>query len=251
MKKYQLKAQKRSLFGRKVKSLRRSGILPVNVYGKHVKSEAAELQVDEFMQVYSQAGETGVIEFAIDGKVRPVLVHNVQLHPVTQAPLHVDLRQVDLKEKVKAKVPLTVIGESSAVTQKLGVLLELLHEVEVEALPTDIPESIEVDVSKLTQVGETLKVVDLKIPSGVLVLTTKDVEVAKIDELVSKEAEALAKEEAAAQAEAQAQEGAPEEVGKEVGTQKSVEVEDEAGAAFGEKETTDKKTQPKETAVKK
>ena len=221
MKKFTLKAQPRTALGRKVKNLRTQGLLPATIYGKKVKSSSVQVVADEFFKVYNEAGETGLVELVFEKKStglpagRQVLIHNVQLDPVSDTPVHVEFFQVDLKEKVKAKVPVVFIGESPAVSQKQGVLLTLLDEIEVEALPTDLPEKISVDVSGLSAVDQEFKVSDLKVPGEVTVLTDAAIGIVKVGSLVTKEAEAEAKaaEEAAAAAAAEAApaEGAPAE----------------------------------------
>ena len=155
-----------------------------------------------FLSVYKQAGETGLIELSIDKDVRPVLIHTVQVDPVSDVPLHVEFHQVDLKEKVHAKVPVELVGECPVVAQKLGVLLMVLDEIEVEALPTELPEHITVDVSKLLEVNQELTVEHLSVPAGVAVLTEKGLTVVKVGPLVTKEAEAQAAAEVAAAAQA-------------------------------------------------
>lgn len=201
MKKVTLKVEPRKVLGKKVKKLRKEGILPGNIYGKDVKSEAVQLPEKEFLNTFKEVGETGLVELQLDGKVRPVLIHNVQYETLTNAPLHADFYQVNLKEKVKTMVPLTFVGEPAAVTNKVGILLEQLSEIEVEALPTDLPEHVEVNVEKLANVDEQITVGDIKAPSGVTVLSDASQVVAKIGELVTKEAaEEAAREAAAAEA---------------------------------------------------
>jgi len=112
---------------------------------------------------------------------------------------------VDLKEKVHAKVPLELVGDAPAVVGKIGVLLTLLDEVDVEALPMDLPEKITVDVSKLAEVNQEVKVGELKISTGVTVLTDKDQSIVRVSALISKEAEAEAAAEAVAKAAAAAE----------------------------------------------
>lgn len=204
MKKYTLKGQKRTVVGRKVKTLRAQGLLPATVYGSKVKSVSLTVAQDAFLSVYKQAGETGLIELSIDKDIRPVLVHTVQVHPVTNNPLHIEFHQVDLKEKVHAKVPVELTGECPAVAQKLGVLLTILDEIEVEALPAELPEHITVDVSKLLEVNQELTVEKLSVPAGVTVLTEKGLTVVKVGPLVTREAEAQAQAEEAAAAQAAA-----------------------------------------------
>lgn len=216
MEKLKLKVAKRTVLGRKVKKLRKDEIIPANVYGKKVKSLAVQVVEKELAPVFAKAGETGLIELDVEGERRPVLIHNVQYHPVTQQPIHIDFYQVDLKEKVVAKVPLQVVSEAPAVKDKLGVILNILSEVEVEALPADLPEKIEVDVKNLTTVGQTIKVADLKVSDKVKILTDNNLEIVKIAPLVSKEAEALTKEqEAAAAAAATAAAATPSEAAPE------------------------------------
>lgn len=217
MKTLNLNAQIRNVFGRKVKNLRKQNLVPANVFGKDVKSTALSVKADEFAKIYSEAGETGLIELAWDGQKVPVLTHDVQSHPISRAVLHVDFHQVNLKEKVEAAVPLELVGEAQVVTDKVGVLLTLFDEIEVEALPADLPEKIEVDVADLKEIGETIKANQLKLPTGVELKLDGETEIIRVDSLVSKEAEAeAAAEEAAAVAAAAepAAEGAPVEGGE-------------------------------------
>lgn len=198
MEKYRLQAKKRAVTGRKVKQLRKQGLLPGNIYGKKVKSQAVEIPVTEFRKIYRQTGETKIVELALNDKdIHPVLIHNVQIDPVTRSPIHADFYQVDLKQKVKTNVPIKLMGTSLAVEQKLGLLLQTLNEVEVEALPSDLPENLTIDVSSLTGVDQELKVSDLKIPSGVTILTSPSLGIVKVGKLISKEAEEITREEEA------------------------------------------------------
>lgn len=198
MKKYTLQGQKRELVGRKVKNLRAKGVVPATVYGKKISSENIAINASEFLKLYASTGETGLIELTVGSQMSPVLVHTVQKHAVTGELLHVEFYHVDLKEKVHTKVPVVFIGEAAAVSEKKGVLLTLSTEVEVEALPAELPEKIEVDVTGLAEVDQELKVGDLKVPSGITILTDSEVIVVKVSELVSKAAEEQAAAEDAA-----------------------------------------------------
>jgi len=209
MEKYKLTAEKRKVTGRKIKKLRQQGILPANIYGKKIKSLAVQLPVKDFLKTYKEAGETGIIEISVgDGEAHPVLVHNLQLHPVTSKPLHVDFHQVSLTEKVKATVPVITLGEAPAVAQKIGLLLTPVAEVEVEALPADLPENIQVDVKDLSALSQEIKVKDLKISDKITILAEPELVLVKIGELVSEEAKKMIEEEKAA-AEAAAAAAAP------------------------------------------
>jgi len=194
--KKKLKVKKRKIYGAKVKKLRAKGILPANIYGKKIKSEGVEVSMDEFDKIYSEAGETGVVELDIEGgaKVRSVLINNVHRDPVTDEFLHVDFHQVVLTEKMVADVPLEIEGEALAVKEKKGVFLTLLNEIEVEALPTDLPEAIKIDVSGLAELDSEIKVADLKVDPKIKIKTSGDLVVCKIgsfekEEVVEKPAE--------------------------------------------------------------
>ena len=201
-----LTAQKRTVLGRKVKQLRREGLIPAHVFGHKVKTTHVQVKATEFGKVFEKVGETGIIDLDVDKEKKPVLVKNVQIHPVSDIPLHIDFYQVNLSEKVKVNVPLEITGEAPAVHKKIGVLLTPLAELEIEALPTDLPENIQVDVSKFENVGDEIKVKDLKIDRAKIEIhADEELVVAQIGELVTKEMEAVEAEVEAEQAEAAAE----------------------------------------------
>jgi len=157
-----IKADKREILGRKVKTLRSKNLLPGNIYGNKVKSQAVSVDLAEFSKIYEQAGETSIVEVSMGKDKRSVLIHNVQTDPVTDNFIHVDFRQVDLKQKVTASVPIEEIGESPADKQGLGTVVRYFNEIEVEALPMDLPEKFEVDLSVLDEVDKAIMVSNLK-----------------------------------------------------------------------------------------
>ena len=211
MNKHTLKVTKREIAGKKVRKLRREGILPCNIYGRDIASEAVQVPFVEFEKVYKETGETGLLYLDLGGKQRPVLIHNVQLDYVSQKPIHADFYQVNLKEKVKTMVPVVLTGEAAAVTEKVGTLLQTLNEIEVEALPTDLPEKFEIDITKLAAVDDQITVEDLPKESGVEILTEPTQTIVKISELVEPEPEPVVEE-----APAEGEEGAEAtEEGKE------------------------------------
>jgi large subunit ribosomal protein L25 len=221
MKRYKLKVEERKVLGKQVKKLRRDGILPCNIYGKGIKSTAVQVPQKDFDAVYKEAGETGLVDIELGDKVTPVLIHNMQ-KDFRGNILHAYFFQVNLKEKVKTMIPLEIVGEPKAVLDKIGLLMNILSEVEVEALPAELPENIEVNVEHLTNIDDQVTVADLKVPEGVTVLTEAEQVISKIGELVTKEAAAeAAAEEAAAEA-------AKEEAGVE-----TAPVEGEAAAEGG------------------
>jgi len=172
MNKHTLKAEERAVSGRKVKVLRKQGLIPSNIFGKKVESRAVQIDSKEFQGVYKEAGETGLIELSIGGEKRPVLVHGLQVNAKTDQILHVDFLQVDLKEKVEAQVPVELIGESPAEKQSLGTVVQYINEVTVAALPTDLPEKFEIDKVDLVEVDQAVYVKDLKIDNSKVEIKT-------------------------------------------------------------------------------
>lgn len=211
MKRFKLAVEKRKVVGKKVKKLRKEGFLPANIYGKAVKSLSVQVPYKEFEKVYKEAGETGIVDVEVGSEVRPSLIHNVQQDYYNHKLLHADFFQVNLKEKVTTMIKVVTIGEPKAVSDKLGLLLQPISEVEVEALPTDLPDKIEVNVEHLAEVNAQITVGEIKAPAGVTILTDKNQVVAKIGELISKEAAAQAAAEAAAAEAAKAATAAPAE----------------------------------------
>ncbi len=158
-----LSGEQRKITGRKVKNLRKEGVLPANIYGKKIKSESIQVKLADFNTVFKKVGETGLVTLLIGKEEKPVLVANVQKDPVSDEPVHIDFHQVDLKEKVTAKVEVEMTGESPAEKQAIGTVVQYLDEIEVEALPMDLPEKFIVDVTSLTEVDQAIKISDLKI----------------------------------------------------------------------------------------
>src|SRR3989344_2548103 len=179
--KLKLKLEPRKTLGRKVRSLRREGLLPGNIYGKGVKSLSVQTSLKEFQDVFSKAGETTIVELSVakETKTRPVLIHQVMVDPVTGQFLHADFQQVDLSKAVKVAVPIELFGEAPAVKEG-GVLVQLLKEIEVEALPADLPDKFTVDVSGLTEMNQGITLKQLKVSDKVKLMTEN------LDELVVK-----------------------------------------------------------------
>lgn len=236
MKRFKLTAEPRKITGKQVKKLRRDGILPANVYGKDIKSQNLQLPLKDFMGVFDEAGETGVIDLTYAKVTVPVLIHNLHTD-YRHTPLHADFFKVNLKEKVTAMIPIEFIGEAKAETEKIGLLEKITNEIEVEALPTDLPEKFELNVEPLANIDDQITVEMIHKPAGVEILSDPNLVVAKIGELVSKEAAEQAAQEAAAA------EAAAAESGEEAGTERQV-AEGETPAESGE--TADQGSEPSE-----
>ncbi len=179
--KAELKVSPREVLGKKVKALRREGVIPANVYGRALVSVAIQVTRDDLVHVLRTAGRNEIIYLRLDGEEpRPTLVRQIQRNPITDAILHVDFYQISLKEKVRIEVPLALVGTAPAEQTYGGTLLHSLDTITVEGLPTDIPSVIEVDVSGLEQIDATIYVSDLSVPGGVTLLTDPERVVAKV-----------------------------------------------------------------------
>ncbi len=189
MEKHTLKIHQRTLLGRKVKALRRQGQVPGNIFGKNIKSEAIQTDAMDFAKVYQAVGESTLVYLKTEGSKedRPVLVREVTRDPVSGQVLHVAFNQVSLKEKITAPVSIKITGEAAAEKEKMGIMVQQLHEVEVEALPTDMPENISVDVASLAAVDDMILVKDLVLDAKVTVKTDPEAIVVKIEKLAAEE----------------------------------------------------------------
>lgn len=209
-----LLAEERKVLGKKVKNLRKIGKLPAHVFGKGLDSEAVTVDQKDFLKLFHLAGETGLINLKVGGeKISPVLVREVQYDPVKGQPIHIDFYQVNLKKKVKVPAPLILIGDTpESVHLGEAIVLQTLNEVMVEALPTDLVEAIEVDITALKNINDTIAVSKLNYDREKLTIhADPEAIVVKLAPAVSAEMEKLLEEEAAQQA------IAAEETGAEVG----------------------------------
>src|SRR3990167_11527414 len=163
MEKIKINVEPRKIIGKKVKSLRKEGLLPANIFGKGLKSKAIQVQEKEFYKTFKLAGETGVVEVKVKDETYPALIHNVQRNPVTDKVTHVDFHKVNLKEKITAHVPIKLVGESPAEKSGVGLILQTINEIEVESLTVDIPHEIELDISDLSEIGQTIHIKNLKV----------------------------------------------------------------------------------------
>ncbi len=197
----ELAARKRSEAGKSAKSLRAEGLIPAELYGRGIENMHLVVEEAEFRKVFRAAGENTVIDLLVDGEKRKVLIHDVQRHYLKGTILHVDFYQIREDEKVTARVPLKFQGESPAVKEKGAVLNKAMTEVEVRALPGDLPKEINVDLAVLDELDKSIYIRDLPIPRGVEITLDPDTVVATAMERATEEAQAPESEEAAAEQE--------------------------------------------------
>lgn len=156
-----LVAEKRETFGKKLRKMRHSGVIPANIYGPEFTSVAITVSFKDFIHTYKTARETGVVYITVGKEEYPTLIKDIQRHPVSDAILHVDFRRINLREKIETDVPLVFVNEAPAVQTLGGQLLTQTNEILIEALPTDIPEHIEIDLATLTEIGSEIRVQDV------------------------------------------------------------------------------------------
>ena len=169
-----LKAKIREKIGKKVKTLRKQGILPAVLYGPEIKNLNIELDSKEFENIYKEAGESSLISLRVGDKNFSVLIHEVKKDPLTGKPIHADFYQPILTEKVEATVSIVFEGESLAIKELGGTLVREISEIEVKALPKDLPHEIKVNVDGLKTFDDEILVKDLKLPQGVTVQRDKN-----------------------------------------------------------------------------
>ena len=176
-----LSLSRRTVTGKKVKRLRKQGILPVHMYGSGIDSQALQAELGELRRVLPRVGTNIPLSVAVDGSddENICFVREVQRHPVTEDLLHVDFIRVDITQTISAEVPITLIGSAPA-TQQGGTLLQPLTSLLVEALPMNIPASVEADVSGLDDFEKSIVVSDITVADNVTVLTDSDEFVARV-----------------------------------------------------------------------
>lgn len=243
MDKINLKAEERTVLGKKVKQLRKKGIVPGHVFGNTKEVEHVQVDAKDFIAVLRQAGETGLINLRIgEDKVRPVLIRETDFDPRSGDLTHIGFFQVNLKEKVQVPVPIVLVGEEPE-SVKMGehIVLQNLSEVQVEALPGDLIENIEVNIEVLKQVDDAITVDQLNYNRELItVLAEGDEVVVKLAPAVTEEMKAML-EEADAEVAAAVEEAAE---GEEKTEGEEGETTEEGGEAT-EGESTEAPTEEK------
>ena len=199
--KFVIEAQSREIVGKKVSQLRRQGIVPVTVYGP--KSQPVNLQVSyrPLQLALLKAGGTNLIEINVNGKATPVLAREVQRDILRNDIMHVDFFAVDMTAKIRIDVPLHFIGDSAAVVTKKGILVTGPTTITIETLPSHLLNQIEIDISGLNEVGDSIHVRDLKLGEEIVVINDPEEMIARISQpAAARSEEDAAAEEAAAAA---------------------------------------------------
>lgn len=161
--------------------LRRKGLLPAVLYGRHEASTPIEVDMRTFDKLFKEAGESTVIELSGLGTPKQALIHDIDMDPVTGALRHADFYVIEKGQKVTVSVPLEFVGTSAAVKDQGGILVKVMHELEIEVDATELPQMIEVDISALSSLDSQVKVSDLKLPKSAVIQIDADELVAMID----------------------------------------------------------------------
>ncbi len=164
-----LQAKTRNIFGKKTKAIKNQGLIPAVVYGPGVKNASVEVEEKEFVKVFRKAGESSLVELSIEGEKekRPVLVHEIQRDPLSDSIIHIDFFQASLKEEVEVAIPLVFEGVAPAEKELGGTLNKNMLEIEVKALPQNLPHEIKVNIDSLKTFEDHILVKDLQIPANV------------------------------------------------------------------------------------
>jgi len=170
----ELQASKRDTLGKKVRFLRRQGLTPANVYGANTESMSLQIETPLVEQLIARVGKNALITLKVDGKRRVAMIRDIERDALTDQLLHVGFFQVEMTQKVKADVRVVFVGESPAEKTSRLMLIHNLSSLHVEALPADLPRSIEIDISQLAEAGEGIHVKDIPVGENVEVLTDPD-----------------------------------------------------------------------------
>jgi len=187
-----LTAEKRDIFGKTVRILRNKGLIPAELYGHGVENLHLAVKSDDFRKIFKSAGENTIVNLILGeaAKKQSVLIHDIQKNRLTEDIEHIDFYAVRMDEKLKAHIPVEFTGIAPAVKEKGGLLNKTVSEIEVEALPGDLPRSFIVDVRVLSEINQSIHVKDIDAPKGVRVLL--DPEAALVTVMPPKKEEEIA-----------------------------------------------------------
>ncbi|MBA7715621.1 hypothetical protein ES703_124674 [subsurface metagenome] len=182
-----LKLTKRDILGKKTRFLRRQGITPSHLFGHNIKSLALQGPTGKLEYIIAQAGMTRLINLQIEADKQPkmVFIREIQRDPLSGRLLHIDFYQVSMKERMTADIPIVFVGQAPALKEKGHIVTQLLNHLGVECLPDKLPPQIEVDLSQLEAMGQTIHVSDIALDPEVTVTTEPDQPVVKVTEVAA------------------------------------------------------------------
>lgn len=186
----------RSILGKKTRFLRRQGITPVHLFGHGLKSQALQCDTANLQRIITQAGMTRLISLEIEDDKQPrvVFIREIQRDVLSGEPLHVDFYQVRKTEKIRVDVPIVLVGEAPAMKEKGRILTHGVTSLGIECLPDKLPPQIEVDLSPLEELGQSIYVRDITLSPDITVITDPDQLLAKVSEARVEVEEVVAEE---------------------------------------------------------
>lgn len=197
VKREELKVKSRDTLGKKVRFLRRQGLTPANLYGPKTESIPLQVETSLLERLIATAGRNAIITLKVDGAKEPrlAMIRDIQRDPLTGALLHVGFFQIEVTHKVRAEIPLILRGEAPAAKSPRAMLIQNLTSLQVEGLPTDLPRSIEVDLSVLQEMDQAIHVREIPMDDRLEVLTDPDQVVVHVVEIRAPVEEMEVKEE--------------------------------------------------------
>ncbi len=165
-----LAVQDREKLEKNLSILRQKGLVPAEVYGRGFSNKHVAILLKDFMKVFKEAGENTIINLECEKEKWPVLIYNIQKDRLSGEISHIDFYKVTMSEKIKSHIPLEFIGESPVIKEKRGILNKAMAEIEVEALPDELPHRINVDLSVLDELHKSIYAGDLKVAAGVRII---------------------------------------------------------------------------------
>ncbi|MEA2086390.1 MAG: 50S ribosomal protein L25 [Chloroflexota bacterium] len=211
-----LKADKRTILGKKTRFLRRQNITPVHLFGHGLKSQALQCDTAELQHIISRAGATRLISLEIEEGKQPrsTFIREIQRAEPGGRLLHVDFYQMKKTEKMKVDIPLIMVGEAPAMKERGRILTHGVSALSIECLPDKIPPQIEVDLTPLEEMGQAIYVRDITLSPDITVFTDPDQMVVKVSETAREKAEEIVTG-VEAEAEAEGEAAAAEEKAEE------------------------------------
>lgn len=178
---YAITAEKREQTGKRTALEQEGKRIPAILYGQGVTNQAISVGRSEFAKVYREAGSSALIDISLgaDAAVK-TLIKEVQVHPLTMEPIHIDFYQVRMDQEIEAQIPLNFVGESKAMKVDGGTLVKSMDEIEVRCLPANLPSSIDIDLTLLNTFDDSITIGSLKLPAGVEVLNDPELTIATV-----------------------------------------------------------------------
>lgn len=242
-----LTAKKRNELGKKTKALRNQGFIPAIIYGYKTNNTPLTVSKKDFHEVFGKAGTSTIVDLKIDqDPIQKVLIHDPQVDPINNEPIHIDFYKVRMDQKIRTEIPLIFTGESIAVKELEGSLVTNKDSVEIECLPGDLIQEIKVDISPLKTFEDAIHVSDLEVPQTVTILNDPEETVALVEEPRSEEELAELEEAVSEDVEAVEVEGKKEEGAEGEEAAPAEEGEVPATAKEGESAPTEESNTPKE-----